>query len=52
MDIKHLNHALYTDLPIDELDGCLAVEELEIRTELGVCWMWICADYCAFPFGY
>lgn len=50
MDIMHLNCTLYTDLPIDEWDERLAVEELEIRAELGVCWMWICMDYCAVPF--
>ncbi len=32
-----LNQKLYTDLPIDELDGRLAVEELEERLELR-CW--------------
>ncbi len=35
--MTHLNQKLYTDLPIDELDGRLAVEELEERLELS-CW--------------
>ncbi len=35
--MTHLNEKLYTDLPIDEMDSRLAVEELEERLELG-CW--------------
>jgi hypothetical protein len=34
MEMKELNHTLYTDLPIDELDGRLALEELENKLEL------------------
>ncbi len=35
--MTHLNQKLYTDLPIDEMDEQLAVEELEERLELS-CW--------------
>ncbi len=41
--MTHLNQKLYTDLPIDELDGRLAVEELEERLELR-CWVNACLD--------
>ncbi len=42
--MTHLNQKLYTDLPIDELDGRLAVEELEERLELR-CWTY-CGTVC------
>jgi len=44
-DINPLNHKLYTDLPIDELEGRLAMEELEDRLELA-CWPWCNSHYC------
>ncbi len=36
--MKSLNQYLYTDLPIDELDERVSVDELEERLELG-CWL-------------
>ncbi len=42
MSVKPLNHTLYTDLPIDEMEGRLALEELETRLELD-CWANVCA---------
>jgi hypothetical protein len=44
-DIVSLNHQLYTDLPIDELEGRLAMEELEERLEMA-CWDRCPAIYC------
>ena len=41
MTIKSMNHKLYTDLPIDELDRRLQIEDLETRLELD-CWTDIC----------
>ena len=43
--MKHLNSTLYTDLPIDELDGRLSMEELESRLELE-CWLHVCGFNC------
>jgi hypothetical protein len=45
MNMKHLNSTLYTDLPIDELDGRLSMEELESRLELE-CWLHVCGLNC------
>lgn len=45
MAIEHLNHSLYTDLPIDELDQRLAVEELETKLEMD-CYLDWCAVQC------
>ena len=45
MGIRNLNHTLYTDLPIDQLDQRLAMEELENRLELG-CWIHACYEHC------
>ena len=42
MSIEHLNHTLYTDLPIDEMDYRL--EKLESRLALD-CWL-VSAPYC------
>lgn len=44
MSIRPLNKMLYTDLPIDELEGRLSMEELETRLELG-CWTNICSVF-------
>lgn len=47
MSIEPLNHTLYIDLPIDELDGRLSMEELEARLELD-CWLYgYCLPQCA-----
>jgi len=35
-----LNTALYTDLPINELEDRLALEELEDRLEMGGCFIY------------
>lgn len=37
MQIKNLNEKLYTDMPIDELDERLSMEELKDKLELK-CW--------------
>ncbi len=37
--IRHLNQKLYTDLPLDELEERVSIEELEDRLEL-FCWSW------------
>ena len=41
--MKHLNHHLYTDLAIDELDGRLTMEELEDKLEMK-CWEYSCSN--------
>ena len=41
-EVNSLNNQLYTDLPIDELDGRLAVEELEDKMELDCPWFLGC----------
>jgi hypothetical protein len=40
MEMKELNHTLYTDLPIDELDRRLALEDLENKLELECIVVW------------
>ena len=47
MNINPVNKMLYTDLPIDELDERLSMEELEIKLELD-CWI-LCSKLSPAP---
>lgn len=40
MEIQLLNHTLYTDLDVEEMNSRLSLEHLEARLEL------LCSNYC------
>jgi len=45
-EINALNKSVYTDMPIDELETRMAMEQLEERLEM-VCWTRCEGAYCA-----